>query len=300
MDDAEFSINKGAITKKLYPAVPLQVNDKKPLPSIGVSGESSVIPLVLGADSNAIVAIPAKTFGRSPWKFGLVANGGISGAGKGIPKLPLFSTRSDQQFATPGGTPAPPAYLYNRNMQPSEIQNGPAFGIGLAARKQLGKRFAFQTGIHYQYLSTRMKVGSKTSSFSAGNSVGSFQDTYTSASINDYNNKFHFISVPALLEYQLLKRKPLNVFAGVSFRHLVSTNALYFDNIYKVYYNNQNSFTQYQVFAEWGLNYAIAFKGFSIAAGPHIQYSLNELEKQNENRHLVSLGLRAIMLLQKK
>jgi hypothetical protein len=284
-------------------AIPVQVDKSKIIthPDIKVNEGSSVIPLINKSiiDSNAVVAVQIpKTFGRSPWKFGVEVNFGLSGSNDGLPALQVFNKTSSDYFAIPDATPPPPPSLYNRNVRPSEIEDGISFGTGLVARKQLNKRFAFQTGLQYLYMSTKIKIGVRTSG-SALNSSAGYQYAFTPASLNDYTNSYHFISVPALIEYQLLKRKPLKVHAGLSFHHLAFTNALHFDNTSKLYVKDKDEFNTNQVFSEFGLDYAVPIKNMTLSAGPHLRYSLEELEFDGKNKHLVSVGVKATLMFQK-
>ena len=276
-----------------------EASERIPVPSIRVSSGASVIPVKdFTTDSNNIVSVPLpKQFGNSRWKFGASIHVGVSGSNNGLPVFQV-SQRSADYFSLPDATPPPPALLYNRNVYPSEIREGFSFGAGFVARKQLNKRFAFQTGLEYLYLSTNMKVGYKTnngSSLSNGSPNG-----YTSASFNDYKNSFHFLSVPAIAEYQLLKRKPLKVHGGISFQHLVATSALHFDKAARVYVKDRDALNVSQVFSEFGLTYSFPFRNVAISMGPHIRYGFEELENNSENKHLVSVGLKTIFLFQKK
>jgi hypothetical protein len=245
---------------------------------------------VAAAPVNAIV----KNFGRSNWKMGIVAAAGLSGAGEGLNLYSAEKLAADANM--PNSSSLPPPMLYNRNVRPSPAGNDLAFSLGFVLRKQLNKRFAFSTGLQYNYMSTRMKVGYRLQQSAIGNSTGNL-NFYSSASYRDYHNRFHFISIPVSLEFQVFKRLPLHVQAGASMRQLVSTNALQFDGSSQMYYSNSKNMNARQLFTEFALGYTVPFKKMSVALGPQLQYGLTPIEKGSSNKHLFALGLKAQVLL---
>jgi hypothetical protein len=124
--------------------------------------------------------------------------------------------------------------------------------------------------------------------------------------LKDYVNKYHFIELPLSASYRLNKSKriPLVIDAGVSFARLMNTNALHFDGISRVYYENDDFFKKMQV----GLNgsFNIGFlqnTKHPLFVGPNLRYYATGLLKEevgsSGSQHLWSFGLNAKMLLKK-
>ncbi len=233
----------------------------------------------------------SKTFGRSKWKFGFELSGGISGAGEG---LNIYGGRPELLSDAANNAPPPPSYLQNRSLEPSPIENGISFGAGLLVQKQLNDRFDITTGLRYQYLSTRRMVGIKVNSFASGNiSSGG----YTTAQYHDYRNRFHFISLPLSLNYRPFRKFPLQVLGGVSFQHLLATNALHFNQSTRVYQKDETQFRKNQVFAEGGLSYSFPVKKLSVSVGPQVQYSLVSMGEAYKGQHLFTAGFRTKIIV---
>lgn len=237
-----------------------------------------------------------KNFGKSKWKWGVVVKAGVSGTVEG---LDINTTKSMEYLNAPNNAPPPPPALYSRSYGPSEMNNKVSFGAGFLARKQLNKRLAFVTGLNYQYMAASTKVGYKRPSLSTGN-TSNFQDAYSALAVVDYTNRYHFISLPMSMDFQLLKRKPLNIQAGLAFQQMVATNAVYFDYASQLYIKDKDHFSSGQIFTELGLSYSFPVKNFPVSVGPYVQYSLTALDENSKKQYLYSLGLKTTILFQKK
>ena len=111
---------------------------------------------------------------------------------------------------------------------------------------------------------------------------------------NDYTNRYHFIQLPVGIEYQVLRKLPLQVHGGIAVAHLVNTNALTYDYQTQAYYQNSRAYnaTQWHLFSN--ITYTL-WKGKSrkLDVGPYVQYSLTELQKTSSDKNrLFSTGLR--------
>ena len=137
-------------------------------------------------------------------------------------------------------------------------------------------------------------MGIKVNSFASGNiSSGG----YTSAQYHDYLNRFHFISLPLAVNYRPLKKIPLQLQGGVSFQHLLATNALHFNQATRVYQKDESMFRKNQVFAEGGLSYTFPVKKLALSVGPQVQYSLMSLGEDYNGQHLFTAGFRTKIIL---
>ncbi len=276
----------------------IPLREKIQLDIIDSQARKKEFVLTLPVEPSVRQALPAgeavaasRTFGRSKWKFGFEFFGGISGAGE---RLNIYSGRPELLSDAANNAPPPPSYLQNRSLEPSPIENAISFGAGLLVQKQLNNRFEISAGLRYQYLSTRRMVGIKVNSFASGNiSSGG----YTSAQYHDYINRFHFISLPISMNYRPLKRIPLQVQGGVSFQHLLATNALHFNQSTRVYQKDESMFRKNQVFAEGSLSYTFPVKKLALSVGPQVQYSLMSLGEAYNGQHLFTAGFRTKIIL---
>jgi len=189
---------------------------------------------------------------------------------------------------------------------PSDVKKGFSFSAEALAKKQIGKRIAFSTGLQYNYYSNSIKVGNMVAQNTRiGNySVSQFylNDRSNTAvtAFKSYQNRYHFISLPASIDWQLLKKYPLNLSTGISFQYLIKTNGLVFDYNRQAYFHSKDALSRFQLFYDIGLNYSIPLKKHSIAVGPEWQYGLSRLEKGNTDRHLFMYGLKAQWSFNKK
>ncbi|HEY0355684.1 MAG TPA: hypothetical protein VGC29_05745 [Flavisolibacter sp.] len=302
----ETVVNENEVNRKLEPVKSLQedtaariietVNNpqdfvEKKTGPVDVENNDAVDSVLTGT-----VTPIAKNFGKSKWKLGLVVKAGVSGTVEG---LDINTTKSMEFQNAPNNAPPPPPALYRRSYGPSEMKNMVSFGAGFLARKQLNKRLAFVTGLHYQYMAASTRVGYKRPSLATGN-TSNFQDAYSALAVVDYTNRFHFISLPLAMDFQLLKRKPLNIQFGVAYQQMVATNAVYFDYASQLYIKDKDQFSSGQIFTDLGLNYSFPVKKFPVSIGPYVQYSLTALDENSKKQYLYSLGLKTTILFQKK
>lgn len=218
------------------------------------------------------------------WEFGVAGSAGVSGSKSG---LNFLGGNKSMDAAFMAQSVQPPFANSNNSSAPQTIKNNFAFSVGVAARKPLGKRFAISTGILYEYLSTISNVGIRINQASAvqNNLNGSFYYASYSTSQQEYLNQYHFISVPVAIHYQVLKRTPLSVNAGISVKRLIRTNALEFNHSSQLYYYNRNAFNRTQLFPTFGLEYAL-LKDQALVIGPQVEGSLVALKKDGSDEHL--------------
>ena len=120
-------------------------------------------------------------------------------------------------------------------------------------------------------------------------------------SFKDYRNQYHFISLPVAIDWQVLKKTPLSLQAGLSLQQLISTNALLYDAQNNIYFSDESSFNKTQLFSNFGFSYAVINKEkISLSLGPQIQYGISKLDKNSSAKHLFSLGITTQILFQKK
>jgi len=226
----------------------------------------------------------------SKWKYNLIAVTGTSGLGRinfyNGQKSLYYSPNYSSSGSTGSGNP--PGY------GPSEVEKAFYFAAGVVTKKRLGKRIFLSTGLQYNYYSNMIEVGTMINQNTVimDYAVSQFYAN-RSTIMEPYKNQYHFICVPAVFEWQLLKKLPLNFDAGFSLQYLAGSNALRFDYTTQSYFHDIDAFNRTQVFSELGLNYSVPLKQKPLTFGPQLQYGLTQLEKDNPEHHLFSFGLKA-------
>lgn len=124
--------------------------------------------------------------------------------------------------------------------------------------------------------------------------------------LRDYTNRYHFVELPVTLSYRFnrSRRIPLVLDGGLSLSRLVYTNALHFDGISRVYYENDDFFNKLQAGLHAGLKIGIMQNSKNpIWVGPNLRYFASGLIKRDiapaGSQHLWSFGINAKMLLKK-
>jgi len=247
-------------------------------------------------DTASIKKSEIKKHAESKWKYNLIVAPGLSG----FNRLNLFNGQKSLA-ASPaynsGGLSSGGSQYYG----PSEVKKGISFSIGGLIKNELGKRTSFSTGLQYNYYSNTIQVGNRVFQ---NRTIMDFSvaQYYSNAgpSLQPYHNHYHFISLPAAIDWQLLKTVPLNFHTGLSLQYLIQTNALRFDYNSQTYFHNIKAFNRAQLFSEFGFTYSVPLKQKPLEFGPQLQYGLTRLEKGNSTNHLFSYGLTAQWQLRKK
>jgi hypothetical protein len=253
-------------------------------------------------DSTSIKNIRTKKYVVSKWKPVFTVGSGVSGSGKLNVFNGFLSENKSMDYASApnaGGAQNGGITYY----PPSEVKKDFSFAVQAGVKKQLAKRTFFSAGLQYSYYSNSIQVGNRVAqntsfgNYSVTQYFSNNRNNYSSISWLSYHNKYHFISLPLNLDWQLLKKHPLNLSAGLSLQYLVQTNGLIFDYNKQAYFHNKNAFNRMQLFSHLGLNYSFPIKKTSIAIGPELQYGISRLEKSNSNHHLYTYGLKAQLQL---
>jgi hypothetical protein len=190
----------------------------------------------------------------------------------------------------------------------SEIHPGFSFGISVFAGRHLSERVSFSAGIGYHYYSAVIHTGhfidsATVLSFPAFglSSVSAF---YSNGTDHVYTNQYHFVELPASLDFQINKSKrlPLILEGGLTFSYLVASNALQFDPYSNVYYKDNHLLNKTQVSAAAALMIGLPVHKGSLQIGPQLQYGLTEVLKSNTgiSEHLIYYGLKVSIIPGKK
>jgi hypothetical protein len=252
---------------------------------------------------------PAKKYPvASKWQWGVTAGGGSSNVSEGGLFELLKSVRvEDLTNAGPSysGIPAAPA------PEPSAIKPGTLYSAGAFVQKGISKRLTLSAGLQYSYWSVNTRVGRRENTARAVN-YSNFDQQLVGYSysanmgLRDYTNRYHFVELPVTLSYRFnrSRRTPLVLDGGLSLSRMVYTNALHFDGISLVYYENDDFFNKLQAGLHAGLNIGIMQNSKNpIWVGPNLRYFASGLIKRDiapsGSQHLWSFGINAKMLLKK-
>jgi hypothetical protein len=313
----EVIVSQSSIEKILKESVPnlaIQVRTdtanaiflkKKIEPSVSIAGSikkdsASVKDSIQIQDTAAVKKTQVKKYATSKWKLNLVAAVGSSN----LARLNLFSGLfgGEKSLVAPNysggpGTSAGGSVYYG----PSPIKEGLSFSVGAIAKKQLARRTFFSTGLGYNYYSNTIQVGNRINQNRVlmDFAVSQYYSN-TATSLQPYRNQYHFISLPAAIDWQLLKKLPLNFHTGLSLQYMVQTNGLVFDYSTQSYFNSKDAFNRVQLFFEPALTYSVTLKQKLLTFGPQMQYGFSSLEKNNSNHHISSYGLKVQLQLNKK
>jgi cytoskeletal protein RodZ len=252
------------------------------------SAEQATAPV---KHDSASVAPSLKKHALAKWKYNLVAMVGTSGLGRvefynGMKSASVYyspstgvSNSGGNQFSSYG---------------PSAVEKGLAFAIAATAKKQLSRRMFFSSGLQYNYYSNTIQVGQQVpqNRILLGYSVSRYFTAQSSVS-QPYKNAYHFISVPADLDWQMLRKHPLNLSLGLSFQYLLASNALRYDYTSQSYFHDMSALNRAQLFSAFALTYSVPLKQRPLSFGPQIQYGFTRIEKGNPDNHLFSYGLKA-------
>ena len=248
---------------------------------------------------------------RKKWQFGVDIRPGVSNTIEG--KL-FDGQKSMDVFSAPNVSPgtgasfgpfAPPVLI-------TYPEKGFSAALEVFARKSISKRWEFQGGLQYQYLSTYIEVGSRVAaSRQVSNDVSSsvFIDNYynapnTGTGNNNYTNSYHLIGLSAGMSWNIINKKKFTLSwdNGLTYGRLIATNALLFDRVSRSYYQDFSAFRKTQISINTGLSFPVwNSKSFTLAIHPFASYTLSPVLKQSEqNMQFVNYGIGFKFLLPQK
>jgi hypothetical protein len=229
--------------------------------------------------------------------------------GAGVSDIETFSSTSSY----PANVNSSGGSVTGYNGSPSSIQTGISFYAGAFLEKPFSKKISLSAGLNYHYYSTRIRTGTKVDSviyvppaYTNNSSLTSTPQaaTYRTGAINNYNNHYHFIELPLLLNLRLNSndKMPITWRGGFSFSYLINTNGLQFDPSSGVYYKDNSLFNKMQVNGITGLIIGFYQQKNLIQIGPEIQYGITKILHGyiTNNQHMLYYGLGISFVPQKK
>lgn len=176
---------------------------------------------------------------------------------------------------------------------PSKIKAGTGLIVGMFAQKNIFMKTNLLLGLNYKRYSSGMLTGMRIDSTGNFNQANSF---YRSGNGNSFKNHFHFIELPAALRVNLSgqRKTPFYLNLGVSVSRLIGSNALQFDTLSGIYYNNNAVFNKTQLNVSAGLLFSLPGSSKNpILIGPDINFSLNKMANSGlyKKRHYSYFGM---------
>ncbi len=171
---------------------------------------------------------------------------------------------------------------------PASPVNSIGFNAGIILQKEISSKTSFTTGLGYKYYSNAVLIGDQLPS---GN--------YKSAGyLNSYRNNFHFIELPAIIQFRINKSRkfPLKLSTGFILSQLIASDAVQYKSGFYEVDNSLFNKTQFGFSAGFSATF---FKKLSI--GPMYNYGLNPLAKDGlyGKKHLNFLGIKADYIFQR-
>lgn len=291
------------------------------------------------ASTHTAAAMPIQRKRSSMWHWGFVTDAGYSRIsesklfqlrgllGKDKYLAEDLSARSDNVPSAAGSSlinyqSSNPSNATASKKSASPIQPDFSFSAGVFVQRTLSPRVTLSLGLEYSYLSVNTQVGQKVNSPIEVNMGTSMVDTvrqyyktpgYEGSGLSanyqnswysqTYRYRFHYIEIPLTVNWQINKGRSLPPFVlqgGVSYARLLAVNALHYEGIKGVYYENDELFNKSQFNFITGLNIGLLQRSkHPVWIGPNLRYSLNGLVKKevSSGQYLWSTGITIKVLL---
>ncbi len=262
------------------------------LATIGIAKEKS-----LPTDSALEEKITGKENKQSKkpsWTIGFSGSAGVSNVNQTLFKPTTTTTYTYAAVSSGPGTVS--------------VHGGFSFATGVFANRDLSKRISLRAGLGYHYYSTKINTGKAVNgpvySFSTNTQGLIANSFYQNGDDREYTNEYHFIDLPVTINFQLNKSIHTRVFwqAGLSLSYLVNSNALYFDPLSNVYFENSQQFNRTQLNATTALLIGFNIHHCELQMGPLLQYGLTRLSKSSAGNpeHLLYYGVGISLIPGKK
>ncbi|HEY8897744.1 MAG TPA: outer membrane beta-barrel protein [Niastella sp.] len=210
----------------------------------------------------------------------------------------------------------------------SPIQPDLAFSAGFFIQRKLSPRLKISLGLEYTYMSVNTEIGQKikdSTVVNMGRSSAAVVPYYYKGAVHPdaqsginrdvrdslamfnqrYRYRFQYIEVPLLVNWQINKGRklpPVVFEGGVSISHLLSVDALHYEGIKGIYYQDNSLFNKTSFNFIAGVNVGLLQQSkHPIWIGPDLRYSLNGLVKKDVStgQYLWSAGIKVKMILGK-
>lgn len=256
-------------------------------------------PVVTATNTNQPNKPINKQANKPKWQFGVQASAGISDLG-----MELFQGTRVADFAYSSGVVSNP--LPGNVPRASTVTSGHAFQVGGYVAKSISRKLRAKAGLSYEYYSNHITTGDHVASQRVINqgfgNLSMVDEYYKALGNNKYTNSYHFASLPASIQWQIGNHSKRNLVweNGITLSRMLRTNALVYDGAGGAYYKDNSVFKKTQWTLSTSLLFSIKTKNsMELFAGPHLQYGLSDLMKNND-KHLRYAGLKLAMGFNKK
>ena len=234
------------------------------------------------------------------WDWGINFSPGRSGIVKGLHFFdgPLYDASVLQTAST--GSQA--------NISSSVVRSSASVGAGLFVKRTVSKKLEFIIGFGYQYLSTKINVGSRVdstrsinNSYSTGLSVNNFYRPSGSSANSSYTNQYHFINFSGDLSWRIINGKKIKISweNGISYNRLLGSAMLHYDRNLPGYYKDNNLLAKNQLFISTGFSVPVSRR---LLINPFAAYGVTTVLKNADSSgiHFTNYGIRIRYILNKK
>ncbi|HET9056240.1 MAG TPA: outer membrane beta-barrel protein [Chitinophagaceae bacterium] len=240
---------------------------------------------------------------NNKWQWGLNFSTGYSNIKNDFLAINLKAEKAIDIRSYSPVAPVPVSY-------PSANYKAFAMQAGIFVQKDISKRSQLSLGLNYALYQTRITIGSRITSVPilASNRnfyVDAWRGYSAIAPNSTYHSQLHYLELPVIFSTQLNKGKklPLHWNGGVSLSRLLSSNYLHFDTANGGVYFKDNQLlnkTSYNVQTGFELTFFASGKT-PMSIGPHIQFGLSDLLRENDDkRYLLYGGMRMKLLFSQK
>lgn len=241
---------------------------------------------------------PIKIDKSKKWEWGITSGIGLSGISEGhsiFAREKSYMVNSSQLINAGvfRGPISPVIYTV------ASPKNGVSWHLGIYGKKKLTKRTAISTGINLSSYATIQQTGviedsSRVFTDSRGTTV--VNNYYLNGTVNSYSNHYYYLQLPIYYHWQLNKgnKFPLYFQNGLSLGFLAGSDAIVYNDLANVFYQNNKQLNKFQLSYQSGL-FTNIFKQTKkpLSVGMLFNYSISKLQKENsiENKHLTSFGI---------
>lgn len=205
----------------------------------------------------------------------------------------------------------PPANAFGPVYSPrSDINPGLSYRAGVLVDLPVSARVSFSSGLQYHYQSNNIRIGNYVNTQLVFNNFASQQvranGVYQGVQMKTFTNKYHYVQIPLLLNWQMNKSKklPLILNTGFSAGYLASTNALTYDTLQGgTYYHEKNAFKRFQFSFTTGVSFRFgSTRALQWSIGPEASMGLRKTVKTeyDTRQYPVYIGLQGRIYLPKK
>lgn len=223
---------------------------------------------------------------KNKWSWGLFFSAGSSGMGNS-----LFGSAQKSFDATSYSIPnsqTGTGIYYS----PSLLKPSLAIITGFSVERNLSPKIIFATGLNYNLFRTTNIVGKDSAAY--------FR---ISNGLSTYHNSYHYIELPAWLKFQITGSKKVRLYGntGFSIAQLIASNALQFNGIAGLYYQDNSLLNKTQIRFNTGLDLVLFLKQKNaISIGPYVSYGISKVANQGYNKHhFTYIGLRTQFIFKK-